>query len=112
PGGGGGGPGSGGGPGRLGDPVTGAGVAEGECGRPAAGVAFDHAGTRLLTIVDPQSSIDPTGTIWSIGDPAGNATASPRALDRVTVIRSADPDVDGFFADDRTIVMMTRSDAS
>src|SRR5262249_27666199 len=104
--------GSGSGAVRLWDTVTGARVAEGQCGRPVTAVAFDHAGTRLLTIVDPQSSIDPTGTIWSIGDPAENATASPRALDRVTVIRSADPDVDGFFADDRTIVMMTRSDAS
>jgi WD40 repeat protein len=104
--------GSGNGAVRLWDAVTGTQVAEGQCGRPVSGVAFDRAGRRLLTIVDSQSSTDPTGTIWSIGDPADAVSWAPRALDKLTVIRSADPDVDGFFADDRTVIMMTRSDAS
>jgi WD40 repeat protein len=104
--------GSGNGAVRLWDAATGTQVAEGQCGRPISGVAFDRTGKRLLTIVDPQSSTEPTGTIWSIGDPSDPETWAPRALDKLTVIRSADPDVDGFFADDRTVVMMTRSDAS
>jgi WD40 repeat protein len=97
---------------RLWDIASGVQVAEAQCGRPINGIAFDRTGKRILTIVAPLSSTEPTASVWSVGEPSEAAPAEPRTLDRVTVLRSSDPDVDGFFADERTVVMMTRGDTA
>jgi WD40 repeat protein len=87
-------------------------VAEGQLKHSIAGAVFDRTGRSLLTIVDPGSSTDPAGAVWNIGEPSDTAPSAPRTLDGPTTIRSADVDAEGFFVDDRTLVMMTKPDAT
>lgn len=96
---------------RLWDGGTGAPVAQAQVGSPIQAAVLDRLGRRLLVIVTrARPSTEPTAAIWNVSGQSGSAGSAPTVLERAAVLRSSYTDVDGFFVDDRTVVMMAAPD--